>query len=379
MSREGDEENRGAGPPSQSGPKQINSPGQNPYVILTVAEAISADAGRGIARIDPEVTEKLKISTGDAIEILGKRHTFALCLEAHPRDAGKGLIRIDKYIRENAVVSIDDKVRVRKISAKYAQEVKLAPYEKLRIVGGEEYVKNILSGRIIAKGDSIPVRIMGRIVKLIVVEHKPETEGVIVNDDTSFTIEEEPVSVVAPMLFKGRKEQAQVLIASLIRNLPKLRERIEIALKHPELFLIFDIKPPSFLLSFSPTFRFGDGQLKAAMREIVRAISSDLSVNCFIYQRPEAGSAQVGIMEAGIRSVFDEARQKAPSIILIEDLDEIAQVHEVRPSDIATLLQSLMDGLSSFKVVILATARNANKITESEGRFWIPFVFSFAE
>lgn len=97
MSREGDEENRGAGPPSQSGPEQINSPGQNPYVILTVAEAISVDAGRGIARIDPEVAEKLKISTGDAIEILGKRHTFALCLEAHPRDAGKGLLRIDKY------------------------------------------------------------------------------------------------------------------------------------------------------------------------------------------------------------------------------------------------------------------------------------------
>jgi transitional endoplasmic reticulum ATPase len=113
---------------------------------LIVAEAISIDVGRGIARIDPEAAEKLKISKGDAIEILGKRHTFALCWEAHPRDAGKGLIRIDNYTRENASVSIDDKVRIRKISAKYAQGVKLAPHEQLRIVGGEEYVRNILSG-----------------------------------------------------------------------------------------------------------------------------------------------------------------------------------------------------------------------------------------
>jgi len=348
------------------------------YVLLTVAEAISVDVGRSIARIDSEIAEKFKISKGDAIEILGKRHTFALCWEAHPRDAGKGLIRIDNFTRENAEVSLNDKVRIRKISAQYAQEVKLAPSEELRIVGGEEYVKNILSGRIVAKGDSIPVRIMGRIVKLIVVEHEPKTEAVIVNEDTSLTIEAKPASEIAPMLSKGRKEQTQVLIASLFLNMPKLRERIEIALKHPELLWAFDIKSPSFLLSFSPAFSFRDGQLKAAVREIVRAISSDLGVNCFIYQRPEVGD-QIDDMKARISSVFDEARQKAPSIILIEDLDEIAPVHEGKPSDIAILLQSLMDGLSSFKVVVLATARDANKITKSERRFWIPFVFSYTE
>jgi transitional endoplasmic reticulum ATPase len=375
LAGEGDKEDRSS-EPSPSDPERI--PEQNPYVLLRVAEAISVDVGRSIARIDPEVAEKLKISEGDAIEIVGKRHTFALCWQANPRDTGKGLIRIDGYTRENAEVSIDDKVKVRKIFAKYAQEVKLAPQEQLRIVGGEEYVRNVLSGRIIAKGESIPVRIMGRIVKLTVIEHKPETEAVIVCEDTSFMIEERPVSAIAPMLLKGRKELAQGLIASLFRNLPILRERIEIALKHPEILRSFDIKPPSFLLSFSPAFGFGDGQLKAAVREMVRAIASDLGVKCFIYQRPEVVN-QIDDMKARISSIFDEARRKAPSIILIEDLDEIAPVHEGKPSDISILLQSLMDGLSSCKVVILATAWNVNKIAESEGKFWIPFVFSFAE
>jgi transitional endoplasmic reticulum ATPase len=154
-------------------------------VVLRVAEAISIDVGRGIARMDPEVAEKLEISAGDAIEILGKRRTFALCWTAHPRDAGKALIRIDGYIRENAGVSIDDKVRVKKISAKYAQAVTLAPTEPLRIVGGEEYVKNILTGRIIAKGDSVPVRIMGRVVNLVVTAYQPMADAVIVNEDRS--------------------------------------------------------------------------------------------------------------------------------------------------------------------------------------------------
>ncbi|MGQ9515076.1 MAG: AAA family ATPase, partial [Thermoproteota archaeon] len=169
----------------------------SPYVILRVSEAISIDVGRGIARIDPEVAEKLKISAGDAIEIFGKRRTFALCWTAHPRDAGKGLIRIDGYIRENADVSIDDKVRVRKISAKYAQSVTLAPTEPLRIVGGEDYVKNILSGRIVAKGDSVPVRIMGRVVNLVVTAYRPIADAVIVNEDTVVKISEKVYSATS--------------------------------------------------------------------------------------------------------------------------------------------------------------------------------------
>ena len=110
------------------------------YMHLRVAEALSTDVGRGIARVDPAVVENLNLQTGDAIEVVGKKRTFALIWPAHPRDTGRGLIRIDGYTRENAGVSIDDRVKVRKVTAKYAEVVKLAPTEPLKIMGGEEFL-----------------------------------------------------------------------------------------------------------------------------------------------------------------------------------------------------------------------------------------------
>jgi transitional endoplasmic reticulum ATPase len=110
------------------------------YVYLRVAEAQPTDVGRGYARIDPEVTKLLNLSPGDAIEIVGRRKTYALVWPASAKDRGLGLIRIDGYTRENVGVSLDDKVRIRKVTARYATTVVLAHTEQPRMVNGEEFV-----------------------------------------------------------------------------------------------------------------------------------------------------------------------------------------------------------------------------------------------
>ncbi|MBO3804323.1 MAG: AAA family ATPase, partial [Candidatus Brockarchaeota archaeon] len=192
---------------------------------------MASDVGRGIARLDPVVAAKLGIESGDAIEISVKgKRAFALCWAAHPRDAGKGTIRIDGYIRESLGVGIDDRVLVRKVSVKPAQSITLAPGERLRIVGGEEYIRGILSGRVVARGDMVPVRIMGRPISFYVVSFQPAAEAVIVGDDTSVKISETPYSGPASGIPRITYED----IGGLRDAIQKVREMVELPLRHPE-------------------------------------------------------------------------------------------------------------------------------------------------
>src|SRR5437667_162149 len=140
---------------------------------LRVADALQRDVGRGIARIDPKVVQELGLTSGDVVQIIGKRKTNALCWPAHEQDYGKGIVRIDGYLRNNAGVSIDDKVTIRKIDAKIAERLTLAPTEPLRIVGGEEYLSQLLEGRVLSRGDFVPINIMGRTVNLVVTNTSP--------------------------------------------------------------------------------------------------------------------------------------------------------------------------------------------------------------
>lgn len=163
---------------------------------LRVAEARSRDVGRGIARLDPEVMKKLGLTSGDIVEISGKRKTVAICWPGYVEDAGKGIIRIDGYIRNNAGVSIDEKVTVQKVEAKKATKVILTPTEPLRIEGAEDYLSQILEGRVVTRGDYIPIGIMGRKVDLTVTNIQPPAPAVIITADTEVAIGEKPAAMV---------------------------------------------------------------------------------------------------------------------------------------------------------------------------------------
>src|SRR2546422_244702 len=145
---------------------------------LRVADALQRDVGRGIARIDPKVVEELGLTSGDVVQISGKKKTTALCWPAYQEDYGKGRVRIDGYMRKNAGVSIDDKVTVRKLDARVADKLTLAPTEPLRIVGGEEYLAQYLEGRVLSRGDYVSINIMGRKIDLVVTNTSPTAEAV---------------------------------------------------------------------------------------------------------------------------------------------------------------------------------------------------------
>ncbi|HEX9240276.1 MAG TPA: CDC48 family AAA ATPase, partial [Candidatus Bathyarchaeia archaeon] len=328
------------------------------------ADALQRDVGRGIARIDPKVVQELGLTSGDVVQIVGKRKTNALCWPAHEQDYGKGIVRIDGYLRNNAGVSIDDKVTIRKIDAKIAERLTLAPTEPLRIVGGEEYLSQLLEGRVLSRGDFVPINIMGRTVNLVVTNTSPPAEAVIVTEGTEVLVGEqvkEPIRAIPKISYED--------IGGLRPVIQKVREMIELPLRHPELFERLGVEAPKGVLLHGPP---GTGKTLLA-----RAVASETNANFLSIGGPEIMSKYYGESEERLRDVFKEAQENAPSIIFIDEIDSIAPKREEVTGEVekrvTSQLLSLMDGLQSRgKVVVIGATNRPNAIDPAlrrPGRF----------
>ncbi len=331
---------------------------------LRVADALQRDVGRGIARIDPKVVQELGLTSGDVVQITGKRKTNALCWPAHEQDYGKGTVRIDGYLRNNAGVSIDDKVTIRKIDAKIAERLTLAPTEPLRIVGGEEYLSQLLEGRVLSRGDYVPINIMGRTVNLVVTNTTPTAEAVIVTEGTEVVVGDqvkEPIRAIPRISYED--------IGGLRPVIQKIREMIELPLRHPELFERLGVEAPKGVLLHGPP---GTGKTLLA-----RAVASETNANFLSIGGPEIMSKYYGESEERLREVFKEAQENAPSIIFIDEIDSIAPKREEVTGEVekrvTSQLLSLMDGLQSRgKVVVIGATNRPNAVDPAlrrPGRF----------
>ncbi len=319
------------------------------YVTLRVAEAHSQDVGRGIARLDPESMEKLHIETGDIILIEGRKVTAARAWPSYASDYGKGIIRIDGYTRRNAGVAIDDPVKIRKAFTKQAKRVVLAPTEPLHLLGGEDYLKRLLEGRPLTRGDKIPINVLGTRLELVVVGMQPVADAVIVGPDTEIEISEKP----APEEGKIPRVTYED-IGGLKDAIQKIREMVELPLRHPELFQKLGIDPPKGILLYGPP---GTGKTLLA-----KAVANESEANFISISGPEIMSKYYGESEKRLREIFEEAEKNAPSIIFIDEIDAIAPKREevtgeVERRVVAQLL-ALMDGLKGRGEVIVIGATN---------------------
>lgn len=334
-------------------------------ITLRVAEAQSRDVGHGIARIDPKVVSELGLSAGDAVEISGKKKTVTLYWPGYQMDYGKGTIRIDGYIRSNAGTGIDEKVSVRKVEAREAKRVNLAPTEPLRITGGEEYLKQLLEGRVISRGDFIPLGIMGRKINLMVTSFQPPSAAVIVAPSTQIVLSEKPAKAIVSEIPRVTYED----IGGIGEEIRKVREMIELPLRYPELFERLGVEAPKGVLLHGPP---GTGKTLLA-----KAIASETNANFLSISGPEIMSKFYGESEERLREIFNQAQKNAPSIIFIDELDSIAPKREEVTGEVekrvVSQLLALMDGLQSRgKVVVIGATNRPNALDPAlrrPGRF----------
>ncbi|MEM2977234.1 MAG: AAA family ATPase, partial [Thermoplasmata archaeon] len=333
-------------------------------VTLKVAEAKPRDAGRGIVRLDPQVASQMGLSSGDVVLVEGKRRTAALCWPGYPEDAGSRIIRMDGSLRRNAGAGIDEKVKVRRTQAKNAEKVVFAPTEPLKIMGGEEYLSQVLEGRVVTRGDTVELNVMGRKLELVIVSMAPSAEALLIGVQTRITVSDKPAKEVMSIPRVTYED-----IGGLGNEMKKIREMIELPLRHPELFERLGVEAPKGVLLHGPP---GTGKTLLA-----KAVAGETSANFITLSGPEIMSKYYGQSEENLREIFKQAQENAPSIIFIDEIDSIAPKRdevsgEVERRVVAQLL-ALMDGLESRgKVVVIGATNRPNALDPAlrrPGRF----------
>ena len=313
---------------------------------LKVAETSPKFVGRGIALIDPKVMDEAGLATGDVIEIAGKKKSYVLLWSSQPEDYGKGLLRIDGYIRNNIGVGIDDKVKIKKVTPKSAEQVALAPTEELNIVGLEEYLPELLEGRVVAQGDEVPINIMGKKIGFVITGTTP-SDAVLVDADTEFVIG-------AAKSAKGAARISYEDIGGLRNEVQKVREMIELPLRHPEIFERIGIEAPKGVLLYGPP---GTGKTLLA-----KAVANETNANFYSISGPEIMSKFYGESEERLREVFRQAQEAAPSILFIDELDSVAPKREEVSGDVekrvVSQMLTLMDGIQSRGKLVVIGATN---------------------
>jgi len=337
---------------------------QSNNLSLKVLEAYTRDVGRGVARIDYDSMDSLSASTGDVVEIKGKRRTVAKCLPLYPSDEGKGIIRVDGLVRNNAGIAIGDAVIVKKIKAVPAEKVVVAPLEAIPPID-ERYLADALESVPLIKGDNVMVPYFGgRLTfQVIGVTPGPGIDAVLVTQKTVFHIAERGETL------RGVPQVTYEDIGGLKDESQKVREMIELPLRHPEIFEKLGIEAPKGVLLYGPP---GTGKTLLA-----KAVANESNAHFISISGPEIMSKFYGESEARLREIFKETKEKAPSIIFIDEIDSIAPKREEVTGEVerrvVSQLLSLMDGLEARgKVIVIAATNRPNAIDPAlrrPGRF----------
>ncbi len=315
---------------------------------MRVGEAKQRDVGKRRARIEPEAMEFLKVEPGDMIEIIGKKSSCAIVWPADDDNKAPDMIRIDGQTRKNVGIGINDLVSVRKVVAKPAKTVVLMPVNGNVTVDKEftDFVKNRLKGLPLSEGDEISVMILGNSMDFKI--HKIAPKGVVkIERATSLTILTE--TSVDKKIRVTYEE-----IGGLRAQINRMREIVELPLKHPEVFTRLNIEPHSGILLYGPP---GCGKTL-----IAKVLASESEANFYSINGPEIMNKYYGETEARLRDIFKEAKDNAPSVVFIDEIDAIAPKREEAYGDVekrvVAQLLALMDGLTDRGNVIVLGATN---------------------
>jgi transitional endoplasmic reticulum ATPase len=320
-------------------------------LTLRVAEASQRDFGRGIVRIDPEDMKKINLETGDVIQITGKKRAAAKVMPAYLENRGKGVIQIDGIIRNNAFTGIDDNVHIEKIEAKKAEKIVLAPIEQTQPWHGDAYgkhVRRLLEGLPLVEGNQVRLNLLGTSISFVVAQLEPKSSAVIVYPTTEITIQKKAIET------RRKIGVTYGDIGGLGEQIQRIREMIELPLRHPEVFDRLGIEPPKgVLLHGSP----GTGKTL-----IAKAVANETFATFISLSGAEIHGKYYGESEARVREIFNQAEQNKPCIIFIDEIDAIApkreEVHGEVEKRVVSQLLALMDGLEPRGQIVVIGATN---------------------
>src|SRR5256712_5501493 len=319
-------------------------------IILKIAEISQRHVGKGIALVDPKIVEDNNWETGQILEIIGNRKSHVKLWAGSAEDYGTGIIKIDGLTRHNIGAGINDKVTIKKVDAKEAEQIVLSPIEKLSEEGLQEYMQTNYDGHVLTNGDTlIATTHLGGKTQLIVTSTTPPSKPVIVTERTKFKL-----GSMTKAIDQSIPRITYDDLGGLKKEVQKIREMVELPMRHPELFEKLGVEAPKGVLLYGPP---GTGKTLLA-----KAVAGETNSHFISLSGPEIIGKYYGESEERLRDIFKQAEENAPSIIFIDEIDSIAPKREEVTGEVekrvVSQLLTLMDGMKSRGKVVVIAATN---------------------
>src|SRR6267378_5012542 len=334
-------------------------------IILKIAEISQRHVGKGIALVDPKIVEDNNWETGQILEIIGNRKSHVKLWAGSTEDYGTGIIKIDGLTRHNIGAGINDKVTIKKVDAKEAEQIVLSPIEKLSEEGLKEKMQTNYDGHVLTNGDTlIATTHLGGKTQLIVTSTTPPSKPVIITEHTKFKL-----GSMTKAIDQSIPRITYDDLGGLKKEVQKIREMVELPMRHPELFEKLGVEAPKGVLLYGPP---GTGKTLLA-----KAVAGETNSHFISLSGPEIIGKYYGESEERLRDIFKQAEEGAPSIIFIDEIDSIAPKREEVTGEVekrvVSQLLTLMDGMKSRgKVVVIGATNRINSIDPAlrrPGRF----------
>ncbi|TLX77412.1 MAG: CDC48 family AAA ATPase [Thaumarchaeota archaeon] len=334
-------------------------------IILKIAEISQRHVGKGIALVDPKIVEDNNWETGQILEIIGNRKSHVKLWAGSTEDYGTGIIKIDGLTRHNIGAGINDKVTIKKVDAKEAEQIVLSPIEKLSEEGLQEYMQTNYDGHVLTNGDTlIATTHLGGKTQLIVTSTTPASKPVIITEHTKFKL-----GSMTKAIDQSIPRITYDDLGGLKKEVQKIREMVELPMRHPELFEKLGVEAPKGVLLYGPP---GTGKTLLA-----KAVAGETNSHFISLSGPEIIGKYYGESEERLREIFKQAEEGAPSIIFIDEIDSIAPKREEVTGEVekrvVSQLLTLMDGMKSRgKVVVIAATNRPDSLDPAirrPGRF----------
>ena len=318
-------------------------------ISLKINEIPQQHIGKGRAIIDPKIIEDQNWNIGQILELTHNKKTYVKLWPATPQEYGAGIIKIDGITRQNIGAGIDDKISIKSVEAVKAEQIILSPTEKITTDGLQEYMIYNYLNHVFSNGDSISLNTqMGSRVQFVVTNTKP-SKPVIVTEKTIFKLGSltKVVDVSVPRITYDE-------LGGLKNEVQKIREMVELPMRHPELFEKIGVEAPKGVLLYGPP---GTGKTLLA-----KAVAGETNAHFISISGPEIMGKHYGESEERIREIFTQAEENAPSIVFIDEIDSIApkrdEVSGELEKRIVSQLLTLMDGMKSRGNVVVIAATN---------------------
>ena len=318
-------------------------------ISLKINEIPQQHVGKGRAIIDPKIIEDQNWNIGQILELTHNKKTYVKLWPATPQEYGAGIIKIDGITRQNIGAGIDDKISIKSVEAVKAEQIILSPTEKITTDGLQEYMIYNYLNHVFSNGDSISLNTqMGSRVQFVVTNTKP-SKPVIVTEKTIFKLGSltKVVDVSVPRITYDE-------LGGLKNEVQKIREMVELPMRHPELFEKIGVEAPKGVLLYGPP---GTGKTLLA-----KAVAGETNAHFISISGPEIMGKHYGESEERIREIFTQAEENAPSIVFIDEIDSIApkrdEVSGELEKRIVSQLLTLMDGMKSRGNVVVIAATN---------------------